>query len=177
MTGSYYPNWTPVGANIQCTGVTSIHALDALLVVAVCGHFSNYYVNGNLAGVFKSGDGGQTWSMTSFPPNYDLKDVLYISPTELLVASKRFYKYSSASSFYFMFPYGGVSRSADGGKTWSWVIGSGDEDSLIREARGLETPYPGSRTVFSACLTLNQTFVVHASEDGGVKWRDVTGLY
>ncbi|MBA3897694.1 MAG: hypothetical protein H0X36_11305, partial [Sphingomonadaceae bacterium] len=129
-------------------------------------------------GVYRSSDGGKTWS------DLGLADTRYIgriwvSPTDpntvLVGAVGHFFGASAAR---------GVFRSIDGGKSWSQTLAPGDRTGVADLAADPANP----RTIFAAAWEARQWpwqsyftkvagpgSAIYRSDDGGVTWRRLSG--
>lgn len=117
------PHWTNVldGQPVACSSISAL-AAHGPLVVAGCGPSTssengddwNVANTGAWAGVMLSADGGGTWRMTKFPPNYHVSSVLN-GPGGITVAAR---------SHYFDKNEGGVWHSSDLGETWRRTLSS-----------------------------------------------------
>ena len=151
------PHWTNVldGQPVSCTSISAMAGLNGT-VVAGCGGATssemglNWQVfnSGDWAGVMASDDGGATWRMTSFPPNYYITSVVVVGPRSFVV---------SARSHLHRADDGGVWHTADGGATWTRTFAR-PVYSLARE--------PKSGVVLAA-VPWSTTSVVLASASGG----------
>lgn len=123
------------------------------------GFFNGDAIGG--AGIYRSEDGGLTWTQMPATANWDTVNRIAICPTNsnLILAARR---------------YGGIQRSTDGGLTWSvprWTQGAYDVDFH---------PTDGARAVAHVIdydWDNNQWF--HAawySTDGGATWQASGGL-
>ena len=151
------PHWTNVldGQPVTCTSISAMAGLNGT-VVAGCGGATssemglNWQVfnSGDWAGVMASDDGGATWRMTSFPPNYFITSVVVVGPRSFVVAAR---------SHLHRADDGGVWHTADGGATWTRTFAR-PVYSLARE--------PKSGVVLAA-VPWSTTSVVLASASGG----------
>jgi photosystem II stability/assembly factor-like uncharacterized protein len=105
-------------------------------------------------GVWKSGNGGETWSEVS---DQRAQELATLAPGSLLAAGC------------------GASLSTNGGRTWRPVIACSEGDDLFRIARSLwaDAPSPGP---FYAAFTLTSdtgpvALEVFRSWDGGARWK------
>ncbi|HWX55031.1 MAG TPA: hypothetical protein VN176_10625 [Verrucomicrobiae bacterium] len=127
-------------------------------------------------GVYKSADGGKTWS------NIGLRDSQHIArilvdpknPDDVLVAALG-HAYGSNEER-------GVFRSTDGGATWQRVLYKDENTGAIDAAFDPDNP----QTVFAALWSarrppwsqyppINGSGAIYKSTDGGVTWTQVTG--
>jgi photosystem II stability/assembly factor-like uncharacterized protein len=109
VSGDRGEHWTPMNAGLEgCPSLTSL---------AVSGNGVLYAGTGRIAfhrfecgGVYRSVDGGETWSPTGLPPHY--VTALAIDPENPQMI------YAGTARIGFFSPDGGVFRSVDGGDTW-----------------------------------------------------------
>ncbi|HVT61803.1 MAG TPA: YCF48-related protein [Thermoanaerobaculia bacterium] len=104
-------------------------------------------------GIWKSADGGLTWSATGFPSN-EVADVFKIDPssTRILYAGGTFLVGTSCP----------LRKSTDGGKTWTCLLTSPDLDAYLL----LIDPMHTTRLYLVA--SSGWLFI---SRDGGASWR------
>lgn len=110
----------------------------------------SHFVRG--AGVLKSTDGGQTWTLLPATANWQAVTRIAVSPTNsnLLLASRR---------------PGGIARSTDGGQTWTDVA-TGDTSFFVAF-----DPNDGSKAVAHMAPVSVQAHQVLTSIDAGLTWQ------
>ena len=157
------PSWTPLDDQLSSLAIGSIafSPLDATnnTLFAGTGRFSNGFRGGSADGLYRTTDGGATWTPLGLAAlgGNRIRSVVPTSITEtaqvLLVA---------------MVDNGGVMRSNDGGVSWVGVTGlpAGSATDLIGD--------PNNVNRFYAALPGQG---VYQSVDGGVNWAAVnTGI-
>lgn len=117
--------WTKVNDNMENLAVTSLAQDPTLPNIMYAGTGEGFGNSDAIrgGGIFKSIDGGNTWTVLpatvpswTTPTNYNfgyVQDVI-VTPTAVFAASK-YTRYCN---------YGGVFKSTDGGLTWTRVIGA-----------------------------------------------------
>ncbi|WP_420318870.1 T9SS type A sorting domain-containing protein [Ekhidna sp.] len=120
------------------------------------GYFNGDAVRG--AGIFKSTDGGNTWSQLNSTANSTFNYVQRIVVTDsgTILASSR---------------GGGVQRSTDGGETWTGVLDSNSEGAFNSDGNDLEIAANGD---IYATLGIFSIGSIHRSSDDGLTWESIT---
>ncbi|MFO0838134.1 MAG: hypothetical protein U1D55_06365 [Phycisphaerae bacterium] len=154
--------WTPVNDDLPNLAICAL-AIDPTnpnILYAGTGEglFNGDAIGG--AGVYKSTDGGASWSRLASTAAWDNVCRIAISPTngDVLLVAKR---------------YGGILRSTDGGATWSTRLSAQGSYQVVFH------PTDGNQAV---AHVLDYDFTVSDwyhravySTDGGLSWTTVTG--
>ena len=127
-----------------------------------------YYTNG---GLYKSGDGGATWtkiSTTAVTNYYSSCDVIAISSTDVLLATRG---YSPN--------WGGIFQTTDGGTTWNQITSGLPTSNYNRIAMTQDPSHPNTvYAVFESTITKSSGDAglngIYKSTDGGSNWTALT---
>jgi photosystem II stability/assembly factor-like uncharacterized protein len=126
-------------------------------------------------GVYRSVDGGKTWTHGGLPDSRHIAKLL-VDPSnpDIVLAAALGHVYGPNAER-------GVFRSTDGGATWQKVLYKNDETGAIDLASAPDAP----RTVYASLWQLRRTpwnlssggpgSGIYRSTDGGVTWTDVSG--
>ena len=165
------PNWTPL-TDFMPSLSTSDMRFDPTdpsgqTLVASIGRFSSYsFVGGNLSGIYRTTDGGTSWSSIngsgSFMTGRNFHAIEPIAGNIIIASSN-----SSGTT-------GGIFRTANSGSTWTQVSGSGGlpASSPTYDVRSATF---GAQTALYTVLS-NTTAGqggIYRSTDGGVNWTNV----
>eukprot|EP00457_Paulinella_chromatophora_P000932 gb/GEZN01000934.1/.p1 GENE.gb/GEZN01000934.1/~~gb/GEZN01000934.1/.p1 ORF type:complete len:1047 (+),score=67.81 gb/GEZN01000934.1/:26-3142(+) len=160
-------SWEPVTdnqpVNCQSIGGMAVMAGNPNVVAAGCGGTTssmmssdwNSYNNGDWGGIMISRDGGDSWAMTNFPPNYYVASIVLIYPSTIIAA---------ANSHFYNRSAGGVFVSNDLGNNWTVSLESPTQD-LVYD--------PQQQNVFVA-MARNTQSSVQISRDQGKTWGDLS---
>lgn len=120
------------------------------------GYFNGDAVRG--AGIFKSSDGGSTWTILSSTANSTFHYVqrIIVTGSGTILASTR---------------NNGVQRSVDGGVSWNTVLSSASSGASSSRGNDLEQAQNGD---IYASLGIFNTGSVHLSTNDGIDWTPVT---
>ena len=163
------PDWTSVFDNspVTCTSMTTLYVspTNPNVVYAGCGGSTssqqgyswNVLNNGDWTGFAKSLDGGLTWKMAAFPPNYSVQSIAELATGEVLVATR-----------------GHFLNVADGGGIWRSSGNVFDAQSWTRTFASPVFSLAADSTsgnVFASTATLGASSAVFRSIDGGQTWN------
>ncbi|MGD1958344.1 MAG: PKD domain-containing protein [Fulvivirga sp.] len=112
-------------------------------------------------GIFKSTDGGFSWSLLSSTSTEDFESIQKIAVTEdgiVLAAARVFGPPGNAEES------GGIWRSADDGQTWSKVLGK----------RGADIEIATDGVIYATVGFGNGSGEIHKSSDNGLTWEDIS---
>lgn len=179
--------WRSTDGGTSWTKVTTpdqLHSVSALAQDTRSGHTGTWYYvtgepSGNSAsatgasyrgdGVFKSDDNGQTWSQlastsTGTPESFD-----------------QFFDYcwnvkvSPVNGYVFVATYGSVKRSTDGGKSWSVVFNSDDEqDDKYNYSFAVDVAVSSTGIIYAAFDSDGDKHGFYKSDNSGDTWTDIT---
>jgi photosystem II stability/assembly factor-like uncharacterized protein len=171
------PTWTPLTDNqpTLAIGALAFSPLDDNTLFAATGNFgsghwtdSSFVPGGNPAGVLKSTDGGQTWSLLGQAAlsGQNLRQIL---PTPVTTPQGEIILVSAGGSIAQQTGSGGVFRSTDGGQTWTELSGSpssglptGDDETLIEDPAN-------PKVLYTAVIGKG----VYQSSDAGQTWQRI----
>ncbi|MCB9223312.1 MAG: T9SS type A sorting domain-containing protein [Crocinitomicaceae bacterium] len=144
-------NWENLTDYFPLAGISTVSYSISNPQVMYCGTSYDYNLGSNNLGLFKSTDGGDTWSLTNFNfqtyPSTSIK-VILVHPTDENII------YISATS--------GIYKSIDGGINWNQVSTNSPREMVFK---------PGDpQTIYAAGNNINYT------NDGGSNWTSSTGL-
>jgi hypothetical protein len=164
--------WSPVNDQMSNLAVTALvqSGVDANTMYAGTGEgfFNVDAVRG--AGVFKSTDGGVTWTKLPTTANWEYVQDLAVDNSGNVYATLR----SSATSFR------GVYRSADGGLTWVQVVGT--SMSISPSTRGGDLEVASNGDVYATFGIFTRSQVFKSSANGAAtgilgSWLDITPVH
>ncbi len=122
------PNWTPVNDKLNNLAISALlqdRTNGAIMYAGTGeGYFNIDAVKG--AGIYKSTDGGATWTLIPSSSSFEFVQDLVQDNNGNLYASLR-----NANT-----TFRGVQRSTDGGTTWTQVLGAGTTGSSLNFATG-----------------------------------------
>ncbi|MFT6717273.1 MAG: photosystem II stability/assembly factor-like uncharacterized protein, partial [Saprospiraceae bacterium] len=145
-------NWSPLADNFQTLDVWSL---------AISPHNANHYLWGTNREVYKSTDGGATWSSTNHSASGDIIRILY-HPTDANIV------FSSSSS-------GGVYKSSNGGASWSQVSSAGSSIYDLEFKPGDPTVvYASGASVYKSTNTGTSFTQINSGFGSGKKMMAVT---
>jgi hypothetical protein len=161
------PHWENVldGQNVSCTSISALTGPTASspVMYAGCGGSTssemgkdwNVLNSGSWKGLMSSADGGKTWGMTNFPPDYYITaiEALTVGTTIAVSARSNFHDPNS----------GGVWLSSDGGASWTQTL-----DVPVFDLAQVDTGGAGSSLLLAGVPFSDH--VVQASADGGKTW-------
>jgi photosystem II stability/assembly factor-like uncharacterized protein len=170
--------WKPIfdAQPIASIGALAIAPSDPNIIYVGSGEadFRSDLTYGN--GVYKSTDGGNTWSNTGLRDSQHVGRILVDpkNPNIILVAA--------LGHAYGPNPERGVFRSTDGGSTWKNVLFKDPNTGAIDLQFDPENP----QTIFAALLSdrrppwstyapTTNSGAIYKSTDGGVTWKQITG--
>ena len=163
------PNTSPNGGPSQHSGWINAVAVDPRNANVV-------YLGANGGGVWKTTDGGQTWTpLTDNQPSLEI-GALALDPTNPDIV----YAGTTFSNAFFGNMGAGILKSSDGGSTWTVLPGP------LPTGPGLEAYVqwlavsPSNGNVVLAVDASTQGAAVYRSADGGNTWKQVlasSGVY
>jgi hypothetical protein len=165
------PAWTPVNDQMSNLAVTCLVQHPATPAIMYAGTGEGWFnvdaVKG--AGVFKSTDGGVTWTRLTSTNGWEYVQDMAIDNNGSVYASLR----NATSSFR------GVMRSTDGGSTWAQVVGMPLANFTSGRAADLEVAPNGdvyaTLGIFTRSQVLKSSFSVNGANTGALNtWIDVT---
>lgn len=131
------PHWSQVldGQKVSCTSISAMES-KGRTVLAGCGAATssemgwdwNVANTGDWGGVMISQDGGGSWSMTAFPPNYFVTAFVVHSSTSFVAAAR---------SHFYDRDDGGVWVTVDAGKSWNRTLARPVYDLIAEPSSGL----------------------------------------
>lgn len=130
------PHWSQVldGQPVSCTSISAMESLDDT-VLAGCGSATSSemgfdwmsFNSGDWGGLMISRNGGQSFSMSSFPINYYITAIVIQTPMTFHVAARaNFYDKSD----------GGVWHTVNGGESWTRTLGRPVYDLVLDRSSG-----------------------------------------
>lgn len=161
------PNWLPVNDFFENIAVTAIAQDPNNAAIIYFGTGEGYYnidaLRGN--GIWKSSDGGSTWTQLSSTNN---STFYYVQ--DIVVEPENSYVFVSTRD-------GGVQLSKDGGGTWSQVLGSSVGAGGTNRASDLEVSSSGQ--IFATLGIFSTGSVFKTNTSGSTKgdvgnWTDIT---
>lgn len=169
-------NWAPL-TDTQPTLITGAIALDPSnpeIVYVGTGELLTGFYGG---GVLKSTDGGATWKQLAGPfigPFNQVRSgavfaALAVSPSDPNVVLAGV-DYGGALA-----ARGGIYRSADGGVSWTQVIGGGAGTDIVFDRNRPDTVYAGLSAAALRSAFGGAQNGVYRSIDGGVTWTQLKG--
>jgi photosystem II stability/assembly factor-like uncharacterized protein len=155
-------NWTPLGPAGVVVNATTVYSGRTLSIAFDPTNASTVYVGTAGGGVWKSTDGGETWSpKTDYLVSLAIGAVA-VDPSNSLHVLAGTGEYDN---FYIGTYYGnGVLRSDDGGETWTEVGASTFPRAEISRIAFDPTDPTGQRVLLSSSIG------VFKSDDGGSNW-------
>ncbi len=167
--------WRHVGLEkTRAFGGIVVDPRDANTVLAAA--FGHAFGANAERGVFRSADGGATWTRTLFVDDTSGAVDIALDPKnpDVVFASvwhQRFWPWLS----YFMpeeDARSGVYRSGDGGKTWARVTGNGWPTEKLSRI-GVAATHVGGATRVYAIVVSDDAGGLYRSDDAGVRWQRV----
>ncbi len=169
--------WTHIGLDdTRQIGNVAVDPKDSNVVyVAALGH---QYGPNEQRGVFKSTDGGATWSKVLYKnPNTGAIDVA-IDPADSNVIFASLWQtrrppwntYPPSNG-----PGGGLYKSTDAGKTWTQLTGHGFPGGIVGRIGISISPANPSRVYTIVDTNNGKTGGVYRSDDGGATWTYADG--
>lgn len=168
---SITPAWTPINDQMLNLAISAIvqdpvHP-DTLFAATGEGWFNIDAVRG--AGIFKSIDGGNTWSLLPSTSGFEYVQDLVIDNNGNLFASLR--NLSTANR--------GVMRSTDRGASWVQVLGAPLPGFATGRAADLEVAANGdvyaSLGIFGRSMVMKSSFAVNGANTGALNtWTNIT---
>ena len=170
-------NWTPLFNHepVASIGAIAIAPSDANVIYAGTGEEAP---RGDLSfgdGVYKSTDGGQTWT------NVGLKDSRQIGKIVVDPRNANVVYVAAEGDFYGPNAERGVFRSTDGGKTWQKVLYKNDQTGAVDLSMDPANP----RILYAALWQVSRKpwhfsdggpgSGLYKSTDGGSTWQHLTG--
>lgn len=153
-------SWQNVNDFMANLAVTSLTYDPTNTQVFYAGTGEGYFNGGSVrgAGIFKSTDGGATWSQISSTANSTFNYVqrVIVTSSGVILASTR---------------DGGVQRSTDGGINWSSVLNSSSNGASSSRANDLDVASNGD---IYATLGIFSNGSIHRSSDEGASWVAIT---
>lgn len=167
--------WTAVfdSAGVQSIGAIAIHPDDPGVLYVGTGEANASGDSYEGTGVFKSTDGGATWSFVGLPNSYHIGRIAIdpLRPETVYVAA--------AGKLFGKNPDRGLYRSVDGGGTWDQILYVSDSTACIDVAL-----HPSTGTVFAAMweryrnprsrMVGGPTSGLYRSSDHGDTWELLT---
>jgi photosystem II stability/assembly factor-like uncharacterized protein len=169
---------TDAGKTWTNTGLAETHAIASIVIdprdpnVVVAGALGDVFADGPERGVFRTADGGKTWTKTLFvgprsgvseliadPKN---PDVLYAGIWQF---QRRPWTFSSGGYD------DGIWKSADGGRTWTRLTGHGLPDGMMGRI-GLAVAPSQPQRVYA--LIESKAGILWRSDDAGATWSLMT---
>ncbi len=168
-------SWRAAGLNdTRHIGAVYVDPRNAdVVLVAAAGHL---YGNNDQRGVFRSSDGGQSWSRTLFVGNDTGAVDLAADPADpdhVYASTWRDRQWPWLS--YFMpswGPKGGIYESHDNGKTWARVPGKGLPQGDLGRI-GLAVGHTAAGTRVYASVSAKAGGGLYRSDDGGANWSRI----
>jgi hypothetical protein len=174
------PNWTPVAEQMANLAVCALAQDPVNQNVLYAGTGEGWFnvdaIRG--VGIFKSTDGGSTWTLlsaTANNANFDYVEDIVVTPAGIVFASTRSGRFCNN---------GGVYRSADAGSTWTRVIGSlnGSVCDSAYNFRGADLEVASNGDVYATTGFQGNTInlrgrIFRAAASGsstGNTWQDIT---
>jgi len=170
--------WDPIfdSQPIASIGALAIAPSDSNIIYAGSGEadWRSDLSYGN--GVYKSTDGGKTWS------NIGLRDSRHISRIVVDPHSPNVVLVAAMGHAYGPNPERGIFRSTDGGATWQKVLYRDENSGAIDVALDPDNPqtvfaalWNAHRTTWSQYPPVNGSGAIYKSADGGATWKQITG--
>ncbi len=165
-------SWRAVGLeDTRHIGAVYVDPRNAdVVLVAAIGHL---YGTNEQRGVFRSSDGGQSWSRTLYVgPDTGAVDIAGdpADPDHLYASTWKDRHWPWLSYFMpSMGPSGGIHESHDNGKTWTRVPGKGLPSGDIGRI-GLAVGHTAAGTRIYASVSAKNGGGLYRSDDGGTTW-------
>jgi len=153
------PVWTRIDDFMGNLAVTSLaqDPSNTQIIYAGTGEgwFNADFIRG--LGIWKSSDGGSTWSQLATTNNsaFHYVQKIVVTSAGIVLAATR---------------DGGVQRSADGGSTWTKVLGNGTGGGSNDRAADLEI---GANGTIYCSIGIFSTDGIYRSADGGLNWTKI----
>jgi hypothetical protein len=164
------PDWEPVtdGQPVKCSTIAALAVGDygKGVIAAGCGGASsgmmqydwNVINSGDWGGLMMSADNGDSWKMTSFPPNHYISSILLLNANLMLVSARS--EASDANK-------GGIWASTDGGETWKQTLDRPVHFMTTIKATSFQEESDHG-VIFASLAMAADTMVM--SVDGGTTW-------
>jgi photosystem II stability/assembly factor-like uncharacterized protein len=168
-------SWQSAGLeNTRHIGAVYVDPRNAdVVLVAALGHL---YGSNDQRGVFRSVDGGRSWTRTLFVDNDTGAVDIAADPADPdhLYASTWNARHWPWLSYFMpsMGPTSGIHESHDNGKTWTRVTGKGLPQGNVGRI-GLAVGHTGAGTRVYASVTAKPGGGLYRSDDGGLNWTRV----
>ncbi len=154
--------WSPLTDNLprMSSGAVAVDPNNPKIIYYGTGEL-NFNIDGYPgAGVYKSTDGGTTWSLLTLPPG---GGIYYTS--SIAVAP-------SNSNVVYIAGYYDVYKSTDGGSTWTGLnLTDGAVDAIVVDPKNADVIYAAYGSGFAGDST---NFGIYKSTDGGTTWSWLT---
>ena len=164
--------WTNMGLKTsQHIGRIVVHPTNPNIVfVAAVGPL---WADGGERGLFKTIDGGKTWTnVLKISPHTGVTDVVMDPTDPSIMYAAAFQRQRKAYSFVGGGPESGIYKSIDGGATWTKLTEGLPKGDIGRI--GLDVSRSQPRTIYATMET--KTPEVYRSDDYGASWKK-TGTY
>lgn len=168
---SFVATWTPIGP-AQITQATNLNSSGRLTAIAI--HPTNssiLYIGGAQGGVWKTTDGGTSWSALTDTQCSLAMGGLAIDPVDPnIIYAGTGEQHFSGDSYYGC----GVLRSIDGGATWTQFGGSTFDTNFggARISRMVVDPRTAGSTTNTTVLAASD-FGLYRSTNSGASWTQV----
>jgi len=168
------PTWTVVNDQLSNLAITVLiqdkNNLNTMYAGTGEGWFNIAAVKG--AGIFKSTDGGVTWTQLASTANFDyVQDIIIDNNGNLYAALRNVFSASAR----------GVQRSTDGGITWTQVLGLPLTNLAYTTGRAADLELASNGDlyatlgIFTRTMVLKSSFAANGVNTGAVgKWQDIT---
>jgi photosystem II stability/assembly factor-like uncharacterized protein len=181
---------TDAGATWQHLGLDDTKQIPALLVdphdpnLVLVGAQGNIHTHTDQRGVFRTTDGGKTWTRTLYVDNETGVQSIawaYDHPNVVLATTVRHYTAPGAGRGGPAGGAPGAPGAAPAGPTGTAIYKSADQGQTWTELKGGGLPALGGRTSVAVAnntgsqrMFLVGTFGLYRSDDGGASWRQVS---
>ena len=154
------PTWTRINDFMGNLAISTLAQDPSNTQNIYAGTGEGWYNSGAVRGlgIWKSSDGGVTWSQLSSTNNstfYYVQKIVITSGGVVLAATRD----------------GGVQRSTDGGASWTKVLGSGTGGGSDNSAADIEIGANGN--IYASFGIVFTTDGIYRSTDGGVNWTKI----